>query len=150
MGLASLVRFRYGDQSGADSQWAVEAIVAPGIPEKRDAHLQRMDAAGGPVAAERQGLGGELRLQERAGVEAPVTRTAAQDGGVASQFLVQAHDPRAQVDQRVEPAEGLHRGGQGGGPGIVAGDVLAPLGAGQRALLVGEGTAAGPGRAPWR
>ena len=65
-----------GEDRGADQQGAGQAVVGSAVFQQGDADLQRMGAAGRPVAAEGQGLGGELGLQQGAGIEAAVARAA--------------------------------------------------------------------------
>ena len=132
---------RGGEGHGGDGCAArrAERRVGRAARQQVDPLGEGMDRLGRPVAAQRQGPGGELGLQHRLGIGPPRAGVGGHHLGVASQLLVDPQVVGQQMDQRVEPVHTAHQGHQGVGAAVVAGDV--GLFVGQHDQLLARGVA---------
>ena len=110
---------RPGQAAGAEAErrgdgepHGAHGDLGQGRLQHGDPRLQGVIGAAGPVAAERQGLGEELGLEQQLGIGPPRGWEGADHRGVAGQFLVDPQRAHAQMDQRVEPAGALQGAGQ--------------------------------------
>ena len=109
--------------TGADQQLADQPAEASSgrLIQEHDSLLQRVGRR--PVTAERKGAICELCSQHGSRIALSRVGVISHDGCVAGQFLVESTQPRANVNQRIEPKKATRESPQGVRHQIAAADV---------------------------